>query len=442
MLLRILSPVIHFALWVFFRKIDVKGREHVPGNRRLIFVANHPNVMLDSLLLGACVPGKTPFFLGKSTLFKNRLYAFFLRRLGVIPVSRSQDADSKMARNQDMLLSACQTLKQGNSLALFPEGHSHANLKVHPLKSGAARIALRVEDELDGQGDVCIIPVGLAYTAPAIFRSDVAVHFGPPIEVQPFLSAYRTNHQAGARELTDLIHQHLAALTWHVDDATLESVIRDLSAVYGDRIARGIPDSATHSNALRTGQELIQAVEHFSRTNPPLVSTFASRLRAYRRKLRRLRLQETMSQSLRTSHLLFGLLLAPFALYGFLNNALPYFLPLFFTRPRRRTPEMIGTVKLTVGAAAFPLYYLIRSVVAGLAWGWPCALLYGCSLPLSGLFTLFYHEHFLQRLPLWQSAMQPCRRRHYLKRISAERAQLIGDLDAVRQNYQPQAVQI
>ena len=442
MLLRILSPVIRFALWVFFRKIDVKGREHLPGNRRLIFVANHPNVMLDSLLLGACVPGQTPFFLGKSTLFKNRLYAFFLRRLGVIPVSRSQDAGSKMARNQDMLLSACQALEDGHSLALFPEGHSHASLKVRPLKSGAARIALRVEDELDGQGDVCIIPVGLAYADPALFRSDVAVHFGPPIEVRPFLSAYRTNHQAGARELTDLIHQRLAVLTWHVDDIALESVVRDLSAVYGNRIAREIPDSTTHSNALRAGQELIQAVEHFSHTNPPLVTTFATRLRAYRRKLRRLHLQVTTPRPLRKSHLLFGLLLTPFALYGFLNNALPYFLPRLFTRPRSHTPEMIGTIKLSVGAAAFPLYYLIRSVAAGLIWGWPCALLYGCTLPLSGLFALFYHERFLQKLPLWQSAMQPCRRRHYLKRISAERAQLIGDLDAIRQSYQPQTGQI
>lgn len=434
MLRTLLFPIVRFALWVFFRRIDVRGLSDLPRDRRLIFVANHPNVMLDSLLLAAFSPGN-PLFLGKSTLFKNRLYAFFLRHLGVIPVSRQQDRGSRMARNQDMLRTACQTLKEGKPLALFPEGHSHPGLRVLPLKSGAARIALRVEDEMEGDAQVCIIPVGLAYSDPSLFRSEVAIHFGQPIETAPYLSAYRANRQSGSHELTDRVHQRLAALTWHVENPDLETVVRDLSAVYGHEVLREIPDALETSNQLRAGQEIIQAVEHFADSRPDLVADLGPRLRRHRRKLHRLGLLSGQPPQSGRWHLLFGLLLAPVFLYGFLNNALPYFLPRLFVRPHRQSPEMVGTVKLAIGSAAFPLYYLIRTVIAGLLWGWSSAFIYGCTLPLSGLFALFYSERFLQRWPLWQSIMRPGRRRYYLRRIAEERDRLLADIEAVKNRY-------
>jgi glycerol-3-phosphate O-acyltransferase / dihydroxyacetone phosphate acyltransferase len=439
MLRTLLFPIARFALWVFFRHIDVRGRSDLPRNRRLIFVANHPNVMLDSLLVAAFSPGH-PLFLGKSTLFKNRLYAFLLRHLGVIPVSRTQDRGSRMARNQDMLRTSCQSLKDGQPLALFPEGISHAGLRVLPLKSGAARIALRVEDEMDGHAEICIIPVGLAYSDPSLFRSEVAIHFGQPVEVAPFLDAYRTNRQSGSHALTDLVHQRLAALTWHVENPDLETVVRDLSAVYGDEVLRQIPDAPETSNQLRAGQEIIQAVEHFANSRPDLVADIGPRLRRHRRKLHRLGLSPAQPSQSSRLHLLFGLLLAPFFVYGFLNNALPYFLPRLFVRPHRQSPELIGTVKLAIGSAAFPLYYLIRTGVAGLLWGWPNAFIYGCTLPLSGLFALFYSEHFLERWPLWQSIMRPGRRRYYLRRIAQERDRLLADIEAVKNRYLSRSV--
>ena len=439
MLLRILSPIVRFALWVFFRRIDIRGWEQVPGDRPILYVANHPNVALDSLLLAASVPGKPPSILGKSTLFKNRLCAFFLRQLGVIPVVRKQDSGTRTGRNHDMLKQACLILQQGGALALFPEGISHPVRQVLPLKTGAARIALRVEDEADGLAGVRIVPVGLTYTAPDLFRSQVSVHFGAPIDVTPFLAAYRNSRQGGAQELTTLVHQRLTELTWHVENPGLEQVIDDLSAVYADPLAAEFPDSATLSSRLRAGQELIRAVHYYESTDPDLVRAFSDRLRLHHRKLRRLRLEPytfpTAAVPPGRGNLLLTFLLAPMALYGFINNALPYFLPRLFVRPYRQTPEMIGTIKLAIGSAAFPLYYLIRTGIATLIWGWPWALFYGLTLPLSGLFVLFYKERLLERWPLWQGLTTPRRRAYYLQRLATERAQLLRDIEALKAEY-------
>ena len=429
MLLLILRPMVRLALWVFLRKIDIRGRDRVPEGRPLIFVANHPNVMLDTLILGLYAPGKMPRFLGKSTLFKPSLYAWFLRQLGVIAVARRRDETSRMSSNRAMLSAACQTLRDGGALALFPEGISHAENRVLELKPGAARIALRCEAEAEGRAGVCIIPVGLTYSDPRLFRSDVSVHFGEAIEVRSFLDA--------EQELTTRTHENLTALTRHIDDPDLETVIRHLSAIYTENVTAELPDSADLSKTLRAEQEIIRAVHHFADTDAELVQTFATRVRAHHRKLKRLHLDADTSpaSSPPAGHLLLAVVFSPLILFGFVHNALPYYLPRLFVRPHRDQPEMIGTVKIAAGFVVFPLYYLALIGTAYLITDLRAALLYGFTLPLSGLVTLLFDEHILQKWPLWRGLVLPRRRRHYLKRMSQEREAIIRDLDNIKERY-------
>lgn len=429
MLLHILRPIARLVLWVFFRKIDVRGYDRVPVGRPLILVANHPNVMLDALILGVCAPGAR--FLGKSTLFRRPLHAWFLRRLGVIPVARAQDEGSEMSRNRDTLRHACQALREGRSLVVFPEGVSHAEMRVRDLKPGTARIALRAEAEADGRAGVCIVPVGLTYSDPGLFRGDVSVHFGEAIEVRAFLQAYREDRRVAEGGLTASIHERLSALTRHIEDADLEAVIRDLCALYAGRVTAELPESEGFSQRLRAEQEIIRAVRHFAGVEPGLVRSFARRLRGHRRKLRRLGLELDAVAPPRAGRLLLTLLLCPLALYGFLHNALPYYLPRLFVRWRRDAPVMVGTVKLTAGVVLFPLSYLILTGAACLLTDLRSALLYGVTLPVSGLFALFYDERILRGRPLWRGLVSP----RGLRRLSEERDVIVKDLDAIKERY-------
>ncbi len=439
MLQYLLYPVVRFALWLFFRRLEVRGRDLVPVGCPLVLVANHPNVMLDVLLLATLAPGPFPRFLGKTTLFKNAFYTFVLRRLGGIPVARTQDPGSQVGRNQDMLREACQTLKEGRSLALFPEGLSQSGLRLRPFKPGAARIALRAEDEAGGRAGICIVPVGLTYSAPGIFRSAVVIQFGTPVEVGDFLEAYRASHHQGAQQLTALLYQRLLPLTLHLENPDLEGALRDLVAVYSAEILGEFPESAQLHRQLLAGQEMIRAAQYFARTNPELVQVLATRLRRHLENLRQLDLEphalSFASQAPGLGHLLLTLLLAPLAMYGLLNNALPYIVPRFWTRSYAREPEMWATVKLAVGTAAFPVFYLVLAGLAFWLFGWQLALQYGFTLPLSGLFALYYKEHFLERWPLWQKGVAPRRRRYLLHQLARERAVLIADLDQLKNHY-------
>ncbi len=434
----LLKPIARLVLWIFFRRIEIKGCERIETGHPIIIIANHPNVLLDVMLLGVFAPADTLRFIGKSTLFKKPLYAWFLIRLGVIPVARVQDESTSKMGNRDMLRLASRTLQDGHALALFPEGLSHAAPVVRDLKSGTSRIALRTEAEAEGRLGIRIIPVGLMYTDPGLFRSDVDIHFGEAIEVKSFLSAYREKRSAAEKALTEQMHERLVSLTRHITDPDLEEVIRDLTTIYTDRIAEDLPESAEFTNRLRAEQELIKAVHHFSATDPDLVQIFAARLRAHHRKLRRLRLDpptvSPKNSSFYAIHLLLAVLCAPLALYGFLHNALPYYLPRLFVKPYRKNRQMIGTVKLSIGMVLFPVTYLMWTGITSLYLGVPGTLLYAFSLPFSGLFVLVYHERIIRKLPLWQSIVLRKYRSH-LKRLADERALLIRDLDAVKARY-------
>ena len=67
-----------FLLFKFFYKeIHLENVDRVPQEGPLILVSNHPNTMMDPVML-ALYSGRNPYFLGKSTLFKTRFTNWFL----------------------------------------------------------------------------------------------------------------------------------------------------------------------------------------------------------------------------------------------------------------------------------------------------------------------------------------------------------------------------
>ena len=40
----------------FYRRIDVEGMDHLPRNAPLLIVVNHPNALVDALLVGWVMP--------------------------------------------------------------------------------------------------------------------------------------------------------------------------------------------------------------------------------------------------------------------------------------------------------------------------------------------------------------------------------------------------
>jgi 1-acyl-sn-glycerol-3-phosphate acyltransferase len=152
--------VVRFWLWFFFKPVDVRHPERVPVIGPVLLCINHPNNLIDSLVVGAALPRKV-HYLAAATLFRNRLIARFLRACGAIRVYGKKDDPNRMDPNGEAFAACFQALERGHLIAIYPEGTTHAEPHVQRLKSWAARIALGYEtvrpDELS------LIPVGLTF---------------------------------------------------------------------------------------------------------------------------------------------------------------------------------------------------------------------------------------------------------------------------------------
>ena len=165
-----------------------------------MLVANHTNGLVDGLLLMAALR-RYPRFLGKSTLFKIPPLWPFLKLAGVIPVYRSIDAVTG-DHNVSAFATSHTLLRDGGMVAVFPEGISHDEVTLQPLKTGAARIALEAADD-GGAEDLVTVAVGLVYDAKARFRSRALVRVGQPVKVAQWAEAYRRDERATVRAVTE-----------------------------------------------------------------------------------------------------------------------------------------------------------------------------------------------------------------------------------------------
>jgi 1-acyl-sn-glycerol-3-phosphate acyltransferase len=134
---------LRLVLRIFFRGVEIVGRERLPLGRPMVLVANHVNGLIDPLLLLGALPAH-PRLLAKSTLWKNPVVRPWVELAGAIPVYRHQDRVDT-AHNAETFARCHDLLARGGAIALFPEGKSHSEPALQPLKTGLARIVLGAE---------------------------------------------------------------------------------------------------------------------------------------------------------------------------------------------------------------------------------------------------------------------------------------------------------
>src|SRR5256885_8982830 len=86
----LLRAIAGVALRWYYRDIQVEGLERIPRRRPLLLVVNHPNALVDALLVGWVMPRRV-LITAKSTLFANPVAGALLRFLGVLPFRRTKD---------------------------------------------------------------------------------------------------------------------------------------------------------------------------------------------------------------------------------------------------------------------------------------------------------------------------------------------------------------
>ncbi|HET6267089.1 MAG TPA: 1-acyl-sn-glycerol-3-phosphate acyltransferase, partial [Acidobacteriota bacterium] len=105
---------------IFFREIVVRGLDQIPPSGPIIFTPNHPNSLLDPLLMMLLSPPYRIRFVAKAPLFRIPIFGSILRHLGAIPVVRRFEAEGQVDYRE--FFAACvRALQAGECIVIFPE---------------------------------------------------------------------------------------------------------------------------------------------------------------------------------------------------------------------------------------------------------------------------------------------------------------------------------
>ncbi|HUF93211.1 MAG TPA: 1-acyl-sn-glycerol-3-phosphate acyltransferase [Candidatus Limnocylindria bacterium] len=438
--------VARFWLWFFFKAVDVRHPERVPEAGPVLLCINHPNNLIDSLVVGAALDRKV-HYLATASLFRNPVAARFLLACGAIPVYRRQDRTSTAPAdpNASTFAACAAAFAEGRLIAIYPEGTTHAESRVQRIKTGAARIALGWESEHPRH--LTVVPVGLTFEARKAFRARVLVSFGPPLPVHAYAAAYRDDPVTAVDALTDDLQRAMEAEVVNVDRIDDTKLVRAVEELYRPELARAVMETrglaARQVDMVRLSRSIVDAVNHFKARDPARVERLWQRIQAYRSLLAQhhVRDETVKAHPQRTAParaLVYSgdaVLGLPVFAYGAAVNALPYLLPRWLARRTARKETDYATTRLLASIVAYPLFWGLETWIVARVLGRQAAVLFALSLPISGVIAYRYlvgAGRFRSRLRF--TALRVTHEAA-ARRLVAERQEILAELERAKNEY-------
>lgn len=435
------------ALGAYFTRMERFHAERVPPTGPVLFVSNHPNSLTDAFVIAATVRRKV-HFVGTVQLFRLPFMHWLLTRCGVIAINRVADDPRAMRTVRDTFEACYKVLETGGAIAIFPEGITHDDPQLKTVKTGAARMAVELDERHGGKSGLQIVPVGLTFAAKECYRSEVLVNFGPPIVVSGFLRGIANSRPERIRALNAEIERRLQELILHLPQLERARVVNAVKRLYFDRLQSG--NRVIHEPLKPRAEELLltqaiaQAVDYIYAHQPEQAEVFVRKLDLYERWLRRLGLaDESVAQVQETAAMvklgfvwtLVGLVAAPVAAYGWLHRWLPWRLLSAIIRQQTRQAKnqtRVSTTAMVGGLFCFMVCYLVYIALFHWWIGWPWTVWYALSLPISGLAAHYYAQGWRRFMTGTRTAALLLRSPFATRQLLARRKALIAEIEAAR----------
>lgn len=390
MIYRGLKILVKLTLFFFFKRRIVNNAEAIPEKGPTILVANHPVTFLDPLLVAVCTK-RSVHFLAKGIMFKNRWVRKIFKAFKMIPIYRAQDGVGDMSKNEDTFNHCYEHLEKGGLILIFPEGISITSRTLNPLKTGVARIALGAEERNDFKLGVKIVPVGLTYEAPHQFRKDVLINVGEGIDIQRFEKSFEADPK-------NTVHQVMAEIQQSLEDLTLQVSDPELTPMVDFLVAENAHRDLSFDESVKQIKQTLKAFSDDGGKDEVLL--IAKKTLEIQRKKKAIGFENISLNEERglISSTLVSLLTVilgiPVFLYGFVHNALPYYLSPRIARWISKEYEYQGPITMTAGMIiCLIIYPLFFWGMFQLTNSWFYASVYLISLPILGIITYgFYRQ--------------------------------------------------
>lgn len=176
MLVNNLSSLFFLILFKVLHSFKVYGKENIPKNGAIICASNHVSNGDPAAIGAAALLIRAFHFMAKEELFHEKTWGWWFKAIKCIPISRNKK-DHKATRT------AVQLLKQGRSIALFPEGTRSRTGELQEPEIGVGFLADKsgapiIPTFIKGTNKALSIEYGYKAGAP------VSVYFGKPVDIR------------------------------------------------------------------------------------------------------------------------------------------------------------------------------------------------------------------------------------------------------------------
>ena len=399
MLYYVLRGAARIGLRWYYRRIEVIGPELIPAEGAAILAANHSNALVDALVVGCMVP-RMVRLTAKATLLDHPVTRAVVGALGIIPLRRTRDeraatqaAKPDESRNAGAFTAVHDTLAAGGLVLIFPEGISHSEPALAPIRTGTARMVLQAHVER-GLTELPIVPVGLTFEAKWRPRSRVVMHVGPPITANGLDPA----DPAAVAVLTARLDAAMREVTLNFatrDDAERVLEVSALLTGVLDRVRSLDAPDPPMADAVQLTRRLEDARRRLPGVPPRVaraVDDFLSRLQAFRERVHALGVpvndiwmptSTAAGAAFVVREAAITLAAAPAAAWGRTNHWIPLALARRVARATSRNPDETAMHTLVSGFVFVLAFYTLVSTLVGLRFGWWWSLAYVISLPPS-----------------------------------------------------------
>ena len=426
------------TLLAYFRKVKINGREHLKEEGPFIFVANHPSAFMDPIVVASSIKPTVFFLAAGEYMGKGFKFWFFHKFLHMIPIYRPSTMPGDTHKNKEAFNRSIQHLSKKKCLLVFPEGVSVTEKKILPLKTGVARIARETELALNLKAGVKIVPIGLNYTDPHEFRSDLFVNIGEPILASDFFSNDSSKEKEEVKALTQHIEDRMIETVLHIESKEVEEVIDSINKTYSRDLKSKLGVQFTDQNReFELNKLTIAAVNQFQTSHPKDFSEISSSLDEYISTLESEGIRDKEFRSINKKmawYMTIGYILgAPFFLLGWLGNYIPYITNVYLQNKLGFKDSFKGSMILGFGLGLFLIWF---STITILAWNLTPLSFYSLLIPiflyLSGTYALIYLSsinHILRRVRLRKFLSDNA---NFAKEIANKRDRLINQFEAFR----------
>ena len=151
-------------------------------------------------------------FLARGEAFNSKFSKAMYAKLNMLPIYRPETMPDDVHKNKFVFEKCYEHLENRKAIMMFPEGFSKTERRLRPIKTGLARMALGAEAENDFKLGTKVVAIGLNYSDPHIFRSDVFINVSDVIDVREYKDMYEENPKTAIDALTARVKEEICLL--------------------------------------------------------------------------------------------------------------------------------------------------------------------------------------------------------------------------------------